>query len=478
MPSTEASRLTARLHRRIADFLRARKLAPSRSVLLVGISGGPDSVALLHALASLRPSLSFRLHAAHLNHRLRGNESEADAGYVRDLCRALDIPLTIESAEVEAYRRRARLSLEEAGRHIRYGFFATVAKKVGAQAVLLGHTADDQAETVLMHLLRGSGLGGLRGMEAVSAWRGASGATLVVARPLLTTRRRETHDYCTAHRLAPRRDSSNRSLKFFRNRVRLELLPALRSYNPRIEDALLRMAEGASHADDYLKEQVAALWKSLATLSKEGISLEKDAFAKLPLALQTVALQRALAHLRGNLEGIEWEHLAAMREIAAGPAGRSTSLPGGLRFEAGYRELTLRREAPPQAPPPSETPLAVPGAAAFGEWSFTAKLTAMPKSPRPSPNVLWLDAAWAERRLTLRVRRPGDRFTPSGMRAPKKLQDFMVDAKLPRSLRDRLPLLCADGAILWLVGLRASALASRPKAGQRALRVTLLVGLH
>ncbi len=473
MPSTEATRLTASIHRTVRDFLRKHKLTETQKVLLVGVSGGPDSVALLHILAELRAGLSLRLHAAHLNHRLRGGESDADAAYVRSICHGLGVPVTIESADVESYRRRARLSLEEAGRHVRYGFFATIAKKVGAQAVLLGHTADDQAETVLMHLLRGSGLGGLRGMEALSAWRGAKGASLIIGRPLLGVRRRETHAYCKAHKLVPRRDSSNTSLKFFRNRVRLELLPALRTYNPRIDEALARMAEGATHAVAHLEGQVDAVWKGLAHPSKAGLSLDKEAFARLSTALKTLALQRALAKVRGDVQGIEWEHLAKMQAIARGPAGRSISLPGGLRFEADYQKLLLRR-GDTQAPGAlEETPLSIPGVTAVGGWRVEARLAKAPKTAHAAANVLWLDESWAKKGLTLRGRRPGDRFTPSGMRAPKKLQDFMVDAKIPRAERDSLPLLCAGGEILWVAGYRASALAKRPAAGKRALRIEL-----
>ena len=474
MPSTEGSRLTAHLQRTVRDFLRKHKLAETQKVLLVGVSGGPDSTALLHILAQLRSDLHLRLHAAHLNHRLRGSESDADVVYVQSLCRSLNVPVTIESADVEAYRRRARLSLEEAGRHVRYGFFATIAKKVAAQAVLLGHTADDQAETVLMHLLRGSGLGGLRGMEAMSRWRGAKGASLVIGRPLLGVRRSETHAYCKAHKLAPRRDSSNKSLKFFRNRLRLELLPALRTYNPRIDDALVRMAEGATHAVAHLEGQVSALWKELAHPSKEGLSLDRKAFAKLSPALQTIALQRALAEVRGDLQGIEWEHLAKMQAIAGGRAGRSVSLPGGLRFESAYHQLLLRRGDAQAAGGLDETTLTIPGVTVAGGWKVEAKLAKIPKTARPAANVLWLDPAWAKKGLTLRGRRPGDRFTPSGMRSPKKLQDFMVDAKIPRAARDSVPLLCANGDILWVVGYRASAVAKLPMAGKTALRIVVV----
>jgi tRNA(Ile)-lysidine synthase len=216
---------------KVLAYIRGKNLASSGDKLVVAVSGGPDSVCLLHILSGLRQELGIELHIAHLNHKLRGAESDADAEYVAGLARRLKIPATIESRDVRAYRAQHRLTLEEAAREVRYNFLAGVAEQTGAEKVAVGHTADDHAETVLMHLLRGSGTRGLRGLLPVSRWQ-SSGRSLTVIRPLLELNRQDTVDYCRAHKLKPHTDTSNLSAEPFRNRVRRHLLPELRKYNP------------------------------------------------------------------------------------------------------------------------------------------------------------------------------------------------------------------------------------------------------
>jgi len=207
------------LQQRVLDFILENKLVSGQHCLLSAVSGGPDSVCLLHILVKLQEELGIRLHIAHLNHQLRGAESEADAQYVSNLARRLDIPATIEQRNVKAYQGQHHLSLEEAAREVRYTFLAQVAKSVGVTRAAVGHTTDDHIETILMHLIRGSGTRGLRGLQPSSLWQ-SSGNSLTIIRPLLPVSRRETADYCSSHQLAPRIDTSNLSLSPLRNRIR------------------------------------------------------------------------------------------------------------------------------------------------------------------------------------------------------------------------------------------------------------------
>ncbi|MCK5577050.1 MAG: tRNA lysidine(34) synthetase TilS, partial [Dehalococcoidales bacterium] len=224
-------KIPATLEQRVSYFVREQRLIPREQKLVVAVSGGPDSVCLLHVLVKLQKELDIKLHVAHLNHQLRGAESEADARYVADLAHRLDIPASIERRDVKAYQAQHRVSLEEAAREVRYTFLAQVAESVGAERAAVGHTIDDHVETILMHLIRGSGTRGLKGLQPLSRWQ-PSGVSLAVIRPLLWLSREETADYCRSHQLSPCLDASNLSLSSLRNRIRHQLLPQLQSYNP------------------------------------------------------------------------------------------------------------------------------------------------------------------------------------------------------------------------------------------------------
>ncbi|MFH1486014.1 MAG: tRNA lysidine(34) synthetase TilS, partial [Chloroflexota bacterium] len=222
-------------------FVRERELVPTGATVLVGVSGGPDSVCLLHLLSRLRDKQAVSLHVAHLNHLLRGTESDSDAQCVSRLARRMGIAATVASRDVKSYQLSHHCSLEEAAREVRYAFLAEVAGQVGASRVAVGHTLDDQVETILLHLIRGSGVAGLRGMHAATRWHSqATGASLLLIRPLLMVSREETAEYCLGHGLSTCEDLSNRSASLLRNRVRSELLPLLRSFNSNIDTALLR----------------------------------------------------------------------------------------------------------------------------------------------------------------------------------------------------------------------------------------------
>ena len=438
-------RLAEGIERRVAAFLGAGKL--TTSPLIVGVSGGPDSVCLLTALAALRKALGLELHVAHLEHGLRGQASRDDHAYVVGLCLELGLPLISESADVAAHGRKARLSIEEAARDVRYAFFARAAEKVSAKAVLVGHTADDQAETVLMHILRGSGLTGLRGMQPLVKQRG----TLLVGRPLLGTSRAETVAYCTAKSLSPQEDASNLSNKHLRNRLRQELLPALRQYNPQVSTALLRLAESAGEAAEFLEGLADKEWRRAACVGDGGTHLLRARVTPLVKPLQRALVRRAIEQVRGDLVGVTAEHVERLLTLMAGPAGKRLRLPG-LYCTAGYEDVVLSTSQP-VVPALAETVLAIPGTTDLPGWSVTVRRLIKPAASRDPFDVCLTTEA---RQLCVRGRRPGDRFQPLGMARAKKLQDFFVDAKVPGDQRDAIPLLSDGERLLWVVGHRVA----------------------
>lgn len=327
------ARLKEQLADRVLGFVRQHSLTSAQETVIVGVSGGPDSVCLLHLLAGLKDRLGIELHVAHLDHMLRGAESEADAQYVSHLARRLGVAATLERRDVKRHQAEHRLSLEEAGRQVRYQFFARVAAKVGTQRIAVGHTSDDQAETVLMRLLRGAGNLGLQGMQPLTEWDSLGDSTgLKIVRPLLEVSRKEVEDYCRQHALTPREDSSNLSPSHLRNRVRNELMPLLRNYNPRIDEALVRTADTLAAELAFFQQQVSQAWERVVSEEAGDLVLEAQELKSLHPALQRHLLREVVRRLLDSLEDIEWKHIEKMRDALVLPKGKRVVLPRGLTF--------------------------------------------------------------------------------------------------------------------------------------------------
>ncbi len=445
---------------RVLDYIRAGKLVSRGEKLVVAVSGGPDSVCLLYILSELCEELGIGLHIAHLDHQLRGEESAADAAYVAGMARRLGIPATIESQDVKAYRKEHRLSLEEAAREVRYTFLARVAKAVGAARVAVGHTADDHIETVLMHLLRGSGTRGLRGLLPISQWQSPAD-NLTIVRPLLELSREETSAYCRQHHLRPHTDPSNLSPDLFRNRIRRYLLPELRKYNPQVDEALLRTAGIAADDLDFIDEEVGRCWGKIVREQKDAVIIDKKGLLALPLALKRYLLRRSIESVLGSLKDIEAGHIEDILEALRKPAGRVIGLPFGLSFIIEYDRYILAKNSVSLCPFPAlenEIALNIPGKTRLPGWNVAAALL--------SPSVVkaggvknedfsaYFDFARAGSRLSVRSRRPGDRFQPLGMEQPKKLNRFMIDVRIPQAWRRRVPIVASPEQVIWVVGCR------------------------
>jgi len=503
------------LEQRVLHFIQEHHLVSSQSRLLVAVSGGPDSVCLLHILVKLQEELGIRLHVAHLNHQLRGAESKADAQYASNLARRLGIPATIEQRDVKAYQKDKHISLEEAAREVRYTFLAQVAKAIGASQVAVGHTMDDHIETILMHLVRGTGTRGLRGLQPHTEWQ-SSGNSLIIIRPLLQVSREETANYCHGHKLMPRIDTSNLSLSPLRNRIRYQLLPLLKSYNPQVTEALLRTASIASDDLAVIDKDGSQLWAEIAQRQENTIILDKERLLELPPALKRHLLRMSIEKLLGNVKDIEMRHIEEIMSALTKPAGKRLSLPGGLIFSVEYNRYLIGQDREALSPFPTlggELPLKLPGKTLLPGWHVEATIIppeAMKddagghiegslKGLRPfktyiSPSCKELHIHIMERgtkgvrlinnlftayfdldktgdKLVVRGRKTGDRFQPLGMSQPKKLGEFMIDAKIPQAWRERIPLVCSPQHILWVVGWRID---DRVKVTEQTERVLCL----
>ncbi len=466
--------LTVALPDRVLKFIRGHRLITEGGKLVVAVSGGPDSVCLLHILLGLRDRLGITLHVAHLNHRLRGAESDADASYVAGLARKFDLPCTVERRDVKAYQKSRLLSLEEAAREVRYSFLAEVAEATGADSVAVGHTLDDHVETILMHLIRGSGTRGLRGLQPSSQLHFGK-AALTVIRPLLEVSRKETAAHCRRYRLRPRLDTSNLSGSPLRNKIRQQLIPLLESYNPQVTDALLRTARIAADDLAILEEDALKLGRHLLKEQGDTVILDKENFSKLPAALQHHLLRSAIEKLLGNLMDIESRHIAEIMAALNKPAGKVITLPDGLTFTIEYDRYLLGSDPAALSPFPSienERDLQIPGTTALPGWHVVADVIKQkPVEEEGDGYTAYFDFDRTGDKLTMRPRRPGDRFQPLGMSQPKKLNEFMIDSKIPRAWRRRVPIVCSPEQVIWVVGWRIDERTKVTAATRKVLRL-------
>jgi len=506
------------LEPRIKDFVWRHELIPTGDMIGVAVSGGADSVCLLHILAKWRSKLDIKLHVAHLNHQLRGAESEADAKYVAELAACLDVPCTIGRRDVAAYKTEKGCSTEEAAREMRYDFLAEVAVGVGANRMAIGHTRDDQVETILMHILRGTGVSGLRGLEPCSPIPCENYRTLATSRPILAIKplldvtRQETMSYCQEHHLEPRSDSSNFSLAFRRNRLRLKLLPLLREYNSNVDQALLRLAGIANDDISFIEQQALGLWDEMARGEEGVIYLDKRKSLVLPLALQRQLIRLAVVRILGNTKDIEANHIEAIRGLLSKSVGKRISLPHNIICYGGYNEIAIAVERPTglftfchfegvkrpkdvvqdgiseeakqsylsQQPVPliqGRFRLRIPGETILPGWrvivSISSAIANAVREPQSSL-VATLDLQEVGNELSVRQCQPGDSFRPLGMGVLKKLRRFMSDAKIPLPWRGYIPLVCSPRQIVWVVGWRIDDRVKVTETGREALRLEFI----
>jgi tRNA(Ile)-lysidine synthase len=483
--------------RAVRQSIRRYQLLSPGNTVVVGVSGGPDSLCLLHMLRALAPEFDARLHVAHLHHGLRGSEADADAAFVQKIAAAWGLPSTIDRADVSTLAAQASASLEEAAREARYVFLGRLATQLGAPVVAVGHNADDQAETVLMHFLRGSGLAGLRGMRPQSSLPPprvsgvryqVSGAGCRLIRPLLFVPRAEILAYCVEHDLRPRYDRSNEDTTFFRNRLRQELLPLLESYNPRIHRILGSTA--AVLGDDYelLRSDLAAAWPSvLLHENTDRLLLNLQAWRRLPAALQRGVLREAIHRLRASLRNVNYVHVDnALWLLREGTAGDRMTLPAGLEVVLGYDRFVVGNEGielPVDHVPQMDAawlPVSAPGTTSLAGWVAEASLLDPAELPpgwqaNADPWQASLDADVLGPAPAMRTRKPGDRFQPLGMAGRSKLlAEMFTNAKIPTPARDRWPLLVTTaGDIAWVCGLRVDERARITATTQQVLHVRL-----
>ena len=468
MPDTQTLRINRRFESDVHRYIDAEGLWPDGGGLLIAVSGGPDSTALLLALSRLSRRHEIDLVVAHFNHGLRADRTAAlEEAAVRKLASTLELPVVLGHGNVQALATAEKLSIEDAARRERYRFLARAARQNGCGYVAVGHTATDQAETVLAHILRGAGLDGLASMPARARWPISGGENLTLVRPLLRKSHEDTLTYCAANKIEALEDETNASTLFQRNRIRHEVMPVLRDFNPRVEDALQRLADAARGDLDYI-DSVARI--SLSPGDGGPVSLGRAVLTNAHAAVRRQTLRLAFEGVAGDTQSLGERNVLAMeRLVKFGQTGDSLNLPRNVHADLTRDALVLRIDgAPSLVLPERAVTLSVPGAAQFG----TLLVTALPsEATHGGGTSVTVDAEALGASVTVRRRRPGDRMQPSGMDGTKKLQDLLVDAHVPRAQRDAIPLFETSRGIAWVGGLRIAEWA-RPGEGRPTLTLS------
>lgn len=502
------------LTKNVRGFIEAKGLISRQDSVLVAVSGGADSVALLYVLFDLHKDMGFSLEAAHLNHGIRGRAAEQDAVFVENVCQELGVRCHVEQVDAPSLARRAKLSLEEAARELRHKFLMEKARTGKHNKVALGHTMDDQAETVLMHLIRGAGVLGVSGMKPISEQGIRPDSRVFFIRPFLATSRAAVRDFLALKKISFREDASNIDMTFTRNRVRHELMEILRAkYNPRIVEALGSHASLAAEVDDYLSRVASEAYQfCVREEASENIELELTPFLSYHVCVQSYILREAFRRLCGSLKDFGFTHVASLVNLASsGQSGDSVDVASGISARLDGRSLWIGRTSALRSEKDNSPRFLVrlePGNEAWlPELSLTIASEVLSRDAqddkpainklrkyklgkgtpgidrfpidrlgnnkpgkgklgrhklgkddclKSDPDRVFFDLEKLEPPLVLRNLEPGDRIAPFGMDGTKKIQDLLVDLKVPRARRRKLVAFCDRKQILWLVGVRRS----------------------
>lgn len=419
--------------------------------IVAGVSGGPDSMCMLHILLQLKDKYNLSLYAAHLNHQFRGKEAADDALYVKEICGEWGIPTFIKVFDVPAYAKETGLSSEEAGREIRYELYAEVIKKVGGQRIAVAHNMNDHIETILMNLLRGSGIEGLKGIEAV---RGQ------IIRPLINAERDEIEEYCRINGISPRIDKTNLEPIYGRNKIRLELIPYIKNtFNPNIMSTLYRFSDIAVLENDYMDKEAEKSFFEVAESYENSIKYNINKLDNLHPALQRRVIRIGLEKLLGSLKGIEYKHIEEILRILHEKTGAAVMLPRNMRAYVSYENLVIgpKIEEPHDKYCYSlnlnrENTISSLGIVAVVKTLKAYEIADIKKDKY----VAYIDKAKVQGDLFIRNRHEGDVFSPIGLKGSKKLKDYFIDEKIPKEDRDKIKLIADGKEIVWVIGKRLS----------------------
>jgi len=469
----------------VRETISVHRMFSRGDSVLVAVSGGPDSVALVHVLFTLAVEYSLRPAIAHLNHCLRGPDSDRDAEFVVAIARQLGVPIYAERKDVLAFQRSRRLSPEEAGRRIRYEFFDTISAKYGFNKIALGHQSDDNAEAVLINLLRGSGPLGLSGIAPVREGK--------IVRPLIHLRRSEIINYLAEKKIPYVTDASNTDPAFMRNKIRHHLIPELQTaYNPRIIDNLNRLGDIIQAEDQWLDDMLEPVFKKCVSLRTDHkIRLALSDFNQLPKAAKRRVVRKAILGVKKDLRRITLLHVdAVLHLIEKGRISGRLNLPDGVLVERYYGELTIVKRNKVKnrqdyrilqtSSTDYQYTISAAGTLFIKEADVSITLCeidadGLPDFKEIGTHIAFFDLDRLIFPLIVRNFRPGDRFSPLGVNGTQKVKKYFINHKIPAAQRRKCPLLLSGGNIIWITGHRIDNTVKVSPQTRRVLKAELLL---
>ncbi len=452
---------------KVSDTIETYRMIDPGDRVVCAVSGGADSVALLHALHHLINRYDMTISVAHVNHGLRGEEAKRDQNHTNGLAEGLGLEFHLKEADVKGYAKEKRLSVQEAGREVRDAFFREIVERYGGAKVATGHTKTDNGETYLMRLIVGAGLEGLSGIPPVNGF---------YIRPLITTSRGDAEEFLEEIGVDYVTDSSNLENKYMRNIIRNELIPRLKEINPSVEENL------AETAAEYrrLFEAVRAEVKTFMEKNLKGSSLPVDALSALPCWLKGEAVKELIFRNAGNIEKplrLTRCHIEVVLDLIRGISRgeRSVDLPCGLTATRSYDTLSVVKAGRVAEKTDAVYRIEIPGMVEIPQ--FNLEIVSAIKNDAEigigdDKNSAVFDMDRLKNPLVLRTRRDGDRFHPAGMKGSKKVKEFFIDIKIPRSERDSVPILLSGDEIIWIVGHRADGRFAATEGTKRRLKIS------
>lgn len=458
---------------RVKKTIDKFKMLEKGDKILAAVSGGIDSVALLNLLMKLKEEYKLDLAAAHLNHSMRGKESKRDFVFVKTLAKNMGIKFIGKTIDVPKIVKKKKGSTQDIARKVRYDFFEETAKKYGADKIATGHTLDDNAETVLMRVIKGAALKGLKGIPFVRD---------KIIRPLMEIERLDIEKYARENSIKYVEDSSNKKTKYFRNKVRLKLLPILQEYNPNIKKELARLAMSVKRDEDYLEQEAdKAYKKALSDSDGKKIILNLNGIKRLPDALKTRIFLKAAERLKGDKLDIYSYHLEDILELIDSNAPQSfINLPKNIIVQKEYDRLIFAKDRQKaegrRQKDVYERLLNIPGNTNIKEIGKKIKATiikpsAFSREPLANDNTACFDYDRLDFPLIVRNFRAGDRFKPFGMNGSKKIKDLFIEKKMPLDLRKKTPIIVSGKEIIWVAGVRRGDAAKVDKNTRKILMI-------
>lgn len=453
---------------KVLSFIKENSMFDNGDRVIVAFSGGPDSTCLLYVLNELKEELGITLIGAHINHCLRGEESDKDEEYAKKVCDSLNIAFYSNKVDIHRISKEKNISCEMAGREARYEFFEELMVKLNASKVALAHNANDQAETILMRIMRGTGIEGMIGIKPVR--------DKIYVRPILHLTRKEIERYCKVNSISPRIDKTNLENFYARNKVRLDLIPYIEeNFNKDIIKTLNRLSDTVKKDNDYLESVSAKECKKYCEIGERKVIINKKAFLNHEAILSRI-VRGALLAVNSSLYNFEKIHISSIIELQKHDTGKTIMLPQNIIVENCYGNIHIYIGVKSTETNNNQYPLKVDEKNLIDHLDRVVELEVMRKSQfievKASDYTKYFDYDKLEKPIILRYRKEGDSFMPLGMTGNKKLKDLFMDLKVPKIKRNEIPLVCFGDDIGWVVGYRVSEKFKISKDTKSVLKIT------